>query len=362
MRWFVRPSVSAAASASVVPLDAMRRAALRVVVRHPRWSDVVLRRDLRIATLGVLHAAFAFVLAVYCPVLLLVLGPVLLGVVHVASDVRYLVVRRQVSVGVQRLAWGACGVLVLLRVVAPMGLASAVGRAEWVVATAWVVSAAALGGASGGGARLRSAGAVLLALALGTASILHPDTARLVFVQAHNVVALLLWFFLFRRNRRAVAVPLALTAALAVWLCSGRLYALTLHHGQATAFGVHVLAAADWLVPTVERADLAVGLTCAFVFLQSVHYAVWLLYVPQDDQRFEATPSFRASVRGLVRDFGPAWLAAIALAAVVVLALAAASPVKTRHTYLSLATFHGYLELALFAHLFARGRLPRDAR
>src|SRR5687768_3892083 len=48
----------------------------------------------------------------------------------------------------------------------------------------------------------------LLAGAVGVAVLSNPAEARLVFVQGHNVVALVLWIYLYRRQRRSLAVPL----------------------------------------------------------------------------------------------------------------------------------------------------------
>jgi hypothetical protein len=115
-----------------------------------------------------------------------------------------------------------------------------------------------------------------------------------------------------------------------------------------------VLEASDWFAPGL-RGDHAIGLTTAFAFLQSVHYAVWLFCVPQDDQRFASTRSFRASARSLVQDLGRGWASVVAVTAAVVVVLAVASAVRTRHLYLSLAMFHGYLELAMLAYFSTRG-------
>lgn len=296
----------------------------------------------------------AFVLAIFCPVLALVLGPILLGVAHVAADVRYLVVRRGLPRKVQHVVWGCCLTLVALRGLSESHLLPfALDRAEWTLVIVWMALFAMLG-ATASRSPGRGVLGILIAGAAGTVVLSEPGRARLLFVQGHNVIAVVLWVSLFRRRLRSVALPLGLVAGGALLLASGKLYGLTLQHGQTTAFGVHVLAASDWLAPGL-RADYAIGLTSAFAFLQSVHYAVWLLYVPQDDQPFEATRSFRASVRGLFEDFGGHWLGVIALAVVAVVTLGLFDAVRTRHLYLSLAMFHGYLELALLSYFSARG-------
>jgi hypothetical protein len=133
------------------------------------------------------------------------------------------------------------------------------------------------------------------------------------------------------------------------------------------ALGLSTVEAARWLAPAA-RGDLAIGITCGFAFMQSVHYAVWLIYVPEDDSDRRAPSSFRRSVRLLSRDLGRFGLALAAGAALLVLAFACVDALRTRALYLSLASFHVYLELAMLAYLLARGRAAargsarRDAR
>jgi hypothetical protein len=100
---------------------------------------------------------------------------------------------------------------------------------------------------------------------------------------------------------------------------------------------------------------LGVGLICAFVFAQSLHYAVWLTLIPQDDTKGEGIQSFRLSARSLLTDFGALGLMCVALLALAVVVGAVFDARVARNTYLSLAMFHGYLELALFAYFGCRG-------
>lgn len=296
----------------------------------------------------------AFVLAIFCPVLLILLGPILLGVAHVAADVRYLVVRRRLPRFVQHVVWVCCLTLVGMRGLSeshllPFGL----DRAEWTFAIGWITLSAVLGATRVKSPR-RAVCGVLFGCTVGAIVLSDPARARLVFVLAHNLVAVVLWVYLFRRSLRSMALPLVFVAVGTLLLASGKLYGFTVQCGQTMAFGVHVLAASDWFAPGL-RADYAIGTTSAFAFLQSIHYAVLLLYVPQDDQPFEATRSFRASLRALFEDFGGPWLGVIALTVVTVVSLALIDPVRTRHVYLSLAMFHGYLELALLSYFWAQG-------
>ncbi len=91
-----------------------------------------------------------------------------------------------------------------------------------------------------------------------------------------------------------------------------------------------------------------------FVFLQSVHYAVWTGWIPQECLPGEGTPTFRMTVRSLARDFG--WQG-LALIAVVTLGFAIAAGGHLRQSvawYMTLARAHVWFELAVFVYLVGR--------
>ena len=137
--------------------------------------------------------------------------------------------------------------------------------------------------------------------------------AQLVFLHAHNAVALLLWWSWRPRPWSMLAIP---AAALLGWL---------------------VL----WQLGTLD--------TTAFAFAQAVHYAVWLRLIPEDDRERPAPRSFRASWQALVHDFGPWPLVGFSGLALFVAAWGLHDAQAAAHGYFALATFHGYLELGVVA-------------
>jgi hypothetical protein len=120
----------------------------------------------------------------------------------------------------------------------------------------------------------------------------------------HNVVAFVLWLTLFRSRPGWTAVPATIVAIGVVVLLSGALLPWTAQLGGWVAFGLVLTKLGAALAPgTVPHVAMAVAMT--FVFLQSVHYAVWTAWIPQDRLTGEGTPTFRMSVRTLLADFGP---------------------------------------------------------
>ena len=119
-------------------------------------------------------------------------------------------------------------------------------------------------------------------------------------------------------------------------------------------FGLHLFAAADWLAPGLPDKP-ALAITTSFAFLQSIHYAIWLIAIPAADRPGDGGRAWRTAWRDLGRDLRPAgaWLV-VALALLVAVAGAVALE-PTRRLFLSLATFHAWLELAVLAYALARG-------
>jgi hypothetical protein len=350
------PATARILERAVVPLDAARSRVLRAIVRAPALRRVLARRDARLMVHALASVSVAAALTCLGPGVLFVVGPALFGVAHVAADARYLVLRRAPG-DLWRWTLGAgCVALFALRAL-EMALPDHAPFAAIEVAVGWSLAlagiAVALASSRSGPARRRALLAAPLLLALGAAAVTHAHLARLLFAHVHNVVAIALWLWLFRARRRFALPALALLAVFAALLLSGAALPLVRLDGPGAARLVQesVFAWPGWMP---QRTALALGLL--YVLLQSVHYTVWLAFIPQDDVRAQGTLSFRMSVRGLIRDFTVPGLAAIAVLAVAVLGASALDAHRTRQLYLSLATFHGYLELGAGAFLWVRGR------
>jgi Flp pilus assembly pilin Flp len=346
-------SLLAATERLSAPLDWCRRGWFSWILRSNFGRATLADRDRRIATIAcasVLLAAFG---AVYCPVLLFTLGPVLLGVAHVAADVRYLVLRRNLARWWQSTVWLGCLALIALRALEELRVVPRNARLEYSLAAAFIAVAPIAALRERGS--LARAGVASLALGAALAAAWqHPGSARYVFLHAHNLIALVAWATVFRANKRCLLAPLALIGATTALLASGTLSQQTLGSPFALSFHLHVLTVAHWLAP-FQNARLGLGVATAYLFLQGVHYSAWLSWIPQQEQPGRGTFTFRMTARSLFADFGAPGVAAVALAAGALLIGACFNVQRSQSLYLSLATFHGYLELALLAFFWVRG-------
>ncbi|HMR74267.1 MAG TPA: hypothetical protein PKD61_04120 [Polyangiaceae bacterium] len=343
-----------------VPADRLRRSLYATVARVPALTPWLVRRDRRVALIACAHALVAFVLTATFPMLLFVVGPIVLGVAHVSADVRYLVLRRRLPAWWKQVVIGVCLLLVAMRGAGEILGGMLLLHAEHAVALGWMALAVIVALRLGGNRRRAVVMAFVIA-ALGAASLLAPFGSRLVFVHVHNLVAVTLWIWLFRMRLSYALVPLLFIFGLAALLGSPWVLRAMDATGGASALGLHLLGATDFTAPGLGM-RWAVHLTLCYVFLQSVHYAAWLLLIPQEDMTRQAPLTFRGSARSLVTDFGSLGVGLIVLATLLVIAGAFSDALASRRMYLSLAMFHNYLELAMAAYFFVRGGFGARAR
>ena len=350
-----RRALSALAELLISPLDRARTALYVRASRVSLLRPLLLRKDRRIPALLLGHAIVALAVALLAPTFLLVAGPLLLGVPHLVSDLRHLVLRPALPRLARPLFLAGSAALLAARALNDGGLWRT-SHLEPALASALLLGAIAL--ALPGARTVRAVVALLVALPLVTCALLWPRESQLLLGHAHNVVALLLWALLYARGTRiALGVALAITGLGALLLLSPLAW-LGFQHGVESSFGLHSLAAADTLAPGITSTSLALGIVVSFAFLQSVHYAVWLHAIPQAATRGDASLTFGMSFRALRADLGPWGLAVCAGLALLVPCAGVFAPLLTKSLYLSLASFHGYLELAAAALFFVQGRGP----
>lgn len=273
------------------------------------------------------------------PSLLFMWAPLLLGVPHLIADVRYLVLTPYSAIP-QR----ARDVLVLGLLAATLwwfapvvGLAAVVVTlvlSPWRHTTLRTVS-------------LR-AGLLVLGVVACVVAWRDPITTSYVLLHAHNVVAVVLFGLVFGRGRARWLVPALVAAVVAA--VAGGLVDPWLHRASLDNLAGYVL-------PT-HALDTWAPITCAriavlFIFLQSVHYTIWLRLLPEQARLRNAMRSFGASLQALQHDFGRVLVIAFALLSCGLLLWGWRDVFAARQGYLRIANFHAYLELAFLARWLA---------
>ena len=313
------------------------------------------------ASLATAQVVLVLTLSVLFPVGMFFIGPMVLGIAHIAADARYLVLRQRLPKAFVVLSAISAIAIVGLRVLQAQGVVHAsIDLWEAAVGALWLISALAFA------ARDRRARRRALAVGAGlgglfVVGLMHASAANVVMMHAHNVIGIATWVFLYRKRKAWELLPIAVLTLGVVFILSGAALPWTYRAGGELAFGTHITAIGKWLAPGLTP-HVAAGVVISFVLLQAIHYAVWTTWIPQEDLTGEGTLTFRMTVRGLIADFG---FAGCALVGAVILGLAGLALFRIHDAlswYVTLSRFHGLLELAVIAFLFVRGEdLSRSA-
>lgn len=291
-------------------------------------------RELRVAAVFGVVVLSALLGTLIAPLWLLVLGPLIWGVPHIAADIRYLVVRTGFG---RRLALGLLGgtTLVLVGAGADLlwgfvgsALVALAARASWrrrlLVAGTLVGSGLALD-------HLGSVGAV-------------------AFAHLHNLVAVSLWWLWRPRRRRLHLLPLLLLALGSALLLSDAAVHIVGARFEWHAAGDSADAQLGRLAPGLAPM-LGMRLVLLFCFLQSVHYALWMHMIPDEARARDTVMTFRASAVDLERDLGRVGLWAIGALSLALVGWACWDMLAAGRGYYRMARFHGHLEVMAAALL-----------
>ncbi len=326
-------------------LDRVRSPALKIVLARSAWlRTVAASRALRIEFLAVASIAVTLLITVGAPVTMFLWGPLVLGVPHLVADVRYLVLRPY-SPTLQR--WRDLSVAALL--IAAAWYSSSLASVQ--IGGAAVLVALALTPLSAHTARalLRRAAWLAAAVALYVVVWRNPLMSLYVLLHGHNVVAILLFTVVFGRGRARWLVPLVAAVGAALILSGAVDHWLSVR--QLDEFTGYLLptSALDAWSPT-----MCARVAVSFVFLQSVHYTIWLRLIPEQARQRNGMRSFTASLRALQHDFGAVVVWGIVAVAVALIAFGMHNALDARQWYLRIAGSHAYLELAFLARWAAR--------
>jgi hypothetical protein len=330
---------TAAAPAPIAAADWLRRRWLHLLGDLAR--PLMTRRELRVSLLFSAMIVSATAATLIFPLWLLILGPLLWGVPHLVSDLRYLVVRT----GYHRrpAIWLLAG--------APLLYTAVGGDLVWGfvgAAAAAVVARAAL---------VRRVIVIAAIAAIALAFHLMGRTGDVVFAHAHNFIAVGLWWAWRPRSGRLHWIPLALLILASLFLLSDAALWLVHATGGLTWYGGNMNASYQaWRLSPGLGPDLGLRLVLLFCFAQSIHYAVWLQLLPDDDRARTTPPTFRASYDDLCRDMTRVgvWLAVAV--SVAIAAWAVVDLMRACNGYFRMARFHGHLELIAAALLILEGR------
>jgi hypothetical protein len=308
-----------------------------------------------------LAAVGAFGLAVNAPIATTVLGLIGFGVLHNVLELRY-VAGRFASVLAGRfllLLVALVSGIVVCRVAA-LVVGAPARYAEILIGYAVLAAAAVV--AKGPVRYLVLAG---IAVAVG-ASVRWPAYHFVVLAHLHNVVPLVfLWDWArrlptaaARTGFRAVQVGWVLVVPALILAGAADAWTGELAGGVAAFAGDPAKVVAVSAPPPTVDTVVGVRFLVVFAFLQTMHYVVWVWFLPRYAP--DATEAFERRVPGLRGS--KIWVLGLGGGAVLAV-MFAMDYWSGRSVYGALATYHAYLEFpVLLALLLAPGTVPSGGR
>jgi len=348
----------------VLELDSLRSTLLRFMMKSTIARSIFVDRALRLGFSFVVSFATSLILAAICPIWMIVLGPLVLGIPHLFSVVRYLPAlpyggQNSQRSAQRRLRYGGAVLIFAVGIVRHFPIHHSLGIPNfWEIvsgiALILIVAGAGIVGARGAlrsMARDTVASLAILSL-LALASWMRPLLTLGALAFGHNLIAFVIWV---RMAKNAAELRVALLAL--GMFCVATFAFFTHVLDPIAALGSRIpdprgilfdpFVIANQIFPSNRDVSLLPSLLSAYAFGQSMHYFVWLKVIPEQSLVRKTPLSFGQSLRAWHRESG--WIltsCAIALSVLSIGALFVFNWETLRSLYLALASSHGYLEIA----------------
>jgi hypothetical protein len=350
-------------------LDHFRASLLRSTLRIGLFRSCFLQRSSRLLVFFSFACLFSLMLSLFFPLWVLLLGPLIYGVPHIFSSIRYFhhsVSRSAVSRSAlnrdpndQRFKiFGVLSAVLIavftyrLFITADYFQMNLPQMSEWSGSTyielgalaITVIIAARIYGIS----LKQILQGFLFSIPLVLGFVFSPAWTIGALVLIHNFVAFIYWGIASRRDERKVALFAFITTFLLTILIFSGVFDRWAHPSLILDLaGLSIVDTGKLIAPWSSNETLFLHACIAFAFGQSLHYFVWLKAIPDQNHYQETPTSFRHSLALLRQDFGSTMAAGLILLSVgSVLFWSFMSFQKARLIYFCLASYHGYLEIA----------------
>ncbi len=354
-------------------LEKTRLACLRLTLRSHFLRDIFRDRPRRLFAQFLFALLLYFPLAVYFPLWILALGPILMGVPHLISGIRYqnyLLTAGKSAPGTFRpLIIGLGSIWTIVAIVRLssdfFGLPIKIEffRSDLFEGAAGALTIIALAFIYKQKAHTAVAGLLCYApvlLLLWRAPMLTVGALML----AHNAIAFLYWIAACegRRDKRAAISAALIFLGIHVLVLSGAvdfLFAANLRAESLSWAGTSIESFGEYIVPWSHHSALFDRCVTLLALGQPLHYFIWMKAVPEQYTPHPVPTTFRKSWNFLKRDLSPALaISACALAAVPAVIWLLINFSWTYKFYFAVASFHSYLELSALSLIFVqRARL-----
>lgn len=346
-------------------LDMLRSKILKMTLQFSLFDHLFRSRGARILFLGFSALTFYFLVGSFFPLWILVIGPIVWGVPHLISSLRYNTLLGT-SIPKTKVLFYSQGLLWLLvfsyRILVDVFHYDLLFYDEtFLVEGLALMSSFLLQLFLLRKITLRSLLYFLVFFLLMLITHDHPIEVALTLLIGHNYLPLVTWYQSCqnRKDLRVFSIFTTVYVFLSIAILSGmqeHLYTLfsSFIKPQDTLplFNWNFMSIMEPFGAQSDDSSFWFRIVVLYAFSQSVHYFLWLKAIPENHQQQQFPPSFRWSFQKLQNDFGGSSI--VILFGVLIAGFgywAFFEYQSARTIYFAIASYHGFMELSCLPFL-----------
>ncbi len=289
-------------------------------------------RDVRICFGGVILMLFSLMLALGAPFWSMALGPVILGIPHVFAGLHYLIKRQGFD---KKPLILVIFLLVIAATLLNLNISLVIGLN---VLFLFVIETE----------REKKVLAFIIINILVLLSLKYEYFFHFCYLHLHNFIAVFIWWLWSPKglNRLIPLLCFLLINFLLIFCSSADFSGFISSHPELMGKDYFL----SYFIPF--ETSLATGILLSFAFSQSVHYAIWLRMIPDEDHKQKTPRTFLKTYKTLKAEWGLFFLAMVSALTLFFLFWSFIDVEAAGRNYLQIFSFHANLEISSLIILF----------
>ena len=343
-------------------LDFFRSKILKETLKVSFFRSLFLNRDQRILFLGLFALGFYFSVSLFFPMWVLLIGPVLWGVPHMISSLRYNVRHSFLDISEQKkvLVFQS---LIWLLVFAYRVAIDIYNRNLFLSSYPLLFESACLIASFfiqiyfSRQVTWRTIGFASVFTILVYSTYCFPIQTALVLLIGHNYIPLYSWFksCQVKKDINVFWIVSSIYILLSVVIYLGLvdfLYSYINPQGQIKFLNWNYSDVVSSFGASPDDYKFWFHIVSLYAFSQAMHYFLWIKAIPENYQPQQHPPSFNWTFKRLANDFGSSSLHVMVALVIMGVAYWLFFEFQTaRLIYFSLASYHGFMELSALPFL-----------
>lgn len=345
-------------------LDLLRSKLLKETLKFGLFKSVFMSRSARVMILFLMALVFYFVASSFFPLWVLLIGPVLWGIPHIISSIRYSNLSfnekfRSQLLRFQFFAWSMVFIYRILIDVFHQNLFWATQPLLFEAVTLLIsfIYQYYIYRCQNMKVSFKFILSAVLFSIFVTMTYFYPIQTALVALIGHNYLPLIAWYKSCQNKSdiKVFAVSAFLYILFSVFIMTGTFdgfYTLFSPSGHISFLNWDYSEVIGPFINGDMDYKFWFHIVVLYAFSQAIHYFIWMKAIPENYQQQEYPPSFNWSFNRLVNDFGSSSIfALLAISSIGLLMWLFLEFQTARLVYFSIASYHGFMEISAIPFL-----------